>query len=208
MRTSLYVDGFNLYYGAVKGTTHKWLDLKAAFSAILPDPHRIIAIKYFTAGVSGKLDPRQPIRQQTYWRALVRWIPELEIFKGTFLTHAVSLPLVEPVGVRRVEKVLKTEEKGSDVSLAVHLLNDAWLDAYDCAVVVSNDSDLAEAMRLVRTHHPGKRLGLIFPRESGHPSRELVKHAHFVKHLGSTVLAASQLPSAIPGTNIRKPAGW
>ncbi len=189
MRTSLYVDGFNLYYGAVKGTPHKWLDLKAAFTAILPDPHRIIAIKYFTAGVSGKLDPRQPIRQQTYWRA-------------------VSLPLVEPVGVRRVEKVLKTEEKGSDVSLAVHLLNDAWLDAYDCPVVVSNDSDLAEAMHLVRTHHPGKRLGLIFPRESGHPSRELVKHAHFVKHLGSTVLAASQMPSAIPGTTIRKPAGW
>ena len=78
----------------VKGTPHKWLDLRAAFGAILPKPHRIVAIKYFTAGVSGKLDPRQ------------------------------------------------------------------------------------------------------------------VKHAHFVKHLGSTVLAASQLPSAIPGTNIRKPARW
>lgn len=39
--------------------------------------------------------------------------------------------------------IIKTEEKGSDVNLAVHLLNDGWLDAYDCAVVVSNDSDLA-----------------------------------------------------------------
>ena len=37
----------------------------------------------------------------------------------------------------------KTEEKGSAVNLAVHLLNDGWLDAYDCAVVISNDSDLA-----------------------------------------------------------------
>lgn len=46
--------------------------------------------------------------------------------------------------------IIKTEEKGSDVNLAVHLLNDGWLDAYDCAVVVSNDSDLAEAMRLVK----------------------------------------------------------
>ena len=58
MRTSVYVDGFNLYYGAVKGTPYKWLD------------HRILTIKYFTAGVSGKLDPRPPIRQQTYWRAI------------------------------------------------------------------------------------------------------------------------------------------
>jgi uncharacterized LabA/DUF88 family protein len=60
--------------------------------------------------------------------------------------------------------VIKTEEKGSDVNLAVHLLNDGWLDAYDCAVVVSNDSDIAEAMRLVRHHH-GKRIGLITPRK-------------------------------------------
>ena len=45
---------------------------------------------------------------------------------------------------RQFVEVIKTEEKGSDVNLAVHLLNDAWLDRYECAVVVSNDSDLAE----------------------------------------------------------------
>jgi hypothetical protein len=45
--------------------------------------------------------------------------------------------------------------------LAVHLLNDAWLNEYDCAIVVSNDSDLAESMRFVREEHHkmiGKRL--------------------------------------------------
>ena len=52
--------------------------------------------------------------------------------------------------------VIKTEEKGSDVNLAVHLLNDAWLNKYECAVIVSNDSDMAEAMRLVKAHHPQK----------------------------------------------------
>jgi len=111
-------------------------------------------------------------------------------------------------------RILKTEEKGSDVNLAVHLLNDAWRDVYDCAVVVSNDSDLAESMRLVRLHHPAKVIGLIFPRQGGagarhaHPSRELARHAHFVKHLGRTVLAACQMPSPIPGTTIHKPPGW
>ena len=29
MRTVVYVDGFNLYYGALKGTSWKWLDLVA-----------------------------------------------------------------------------------------------------------------------------------------------------------------------------------
>jgi uncharacterized LabA/DUF88 family protein len=50
-------------------------------------------------------------------------------------------------------EVWKNEEKGSDVNLALHLLNDAWQDAFDCAVVVSNDSDLAEALRMVKAIH-------------------------------------------------------
>jgi len=86
-----------------------------------------------------------------------------------------------------------------------------WLDSYDCALIVSNDSDLAEAMRLIKAHHPQKRLGLVFPGEKGkgrYPSRELVTHSDFVKHLGHTLLASCQLPDPIPGTSIRKPATW
>ena len=29
MNTYVYVDGFNLYYGAVKGTPYKWLNINA-----------------------------------------------------------------------------------------------------------------------------------------------------------------------------------
>lgn len=210
MRTSIYIDGFNLYYGAVKGTPYKWLDFHAAFTMLLQPHHRITAINYFTAQVSGKRDPQQPVRQQTYWRALQAGTPTFQLFKGSFLTHEVSAPLAQPLPGQRYAKVLKTEEKGSDVNLAVHLLNDAWLDAYDCALIVSNDSDLAESMRLVRARHPSKRLGLIFPRRDsgGHPSRELSQHAHFVLRLGERVLAACQLPNPIPGTRIHKPVAW
>lgn len=215
MRTTIYIDGFNLYYRAVRGTRYKWLDLKRACEQLLNPHHRILAIKYYTAPVSGKRDPQQPVRQQTYLRALLAMTPELAVFRGHFLTHEVSAPLAHPVAGRApTVRVLKTEEKGSDVNLAVHLVNDAWLDAFDCAVIVSNDSDLAEAMRLVRRHHPAKKIGLVFPRPGGaagrfvHPSRELTQHANFVKHLGPAVLAACQLPDPIPGTTIRKPATW
>jgi hypothetical protein len=54
------------------------------------------------------------------------------------------------------------------VNLALKLLNDAWQDAYDCAVVVSNDSDLVEALHLVNTQHP-KIIGLVTP---GAPMRK------------------------------------
>jgi uncharacterized LabA/DUF88 family protein len=210
MRTSIYIDGFNLYYGAVKGTPYKWLDFKAAFGLLLQPHHQITAINYFTAQVSGKRDPQQPVRQQTYWRALQASTPEFHLVKGSFLTHTVTAPLAQPNGGQRFAQVLKTEEKGSDVNLAVHLVNDAWLDTYDCALIVSNDSDLAEAMKLVRQDHSGKRLGLVFPRREtgGYPSRELSQHAHFVLRLGERVLAASQLPDRIPGTTIHKPATW
>ena len=80
-------------------------------------------------------------------RALRRYRPEVEVYFGHFLSHKVRAPLAQPAGDQRTVEVIRTEEKGSDVNLAVHLINDGWLDAYDCAVVVSNDSDIAEAMR-------------------------------------------------------------
>ena len=115
-------------------------------------------------------------------------------------------PLAEPIGNRRTVEVIRTEEKGSDVNLAVHVLNDGWLDAYDCAVVVSNDSDIAEGMRLVR-QHCGKRIGLVTP-GTGRPSRQLMAHADFARHIRPNALRGSQLPDPIPGTNIRKPPRW
>jgi uncharacterized LabA/DUF88 family protein len=92
------------------------------------------------------------------------------------------------------------------VNLAVHLLNDAWLDEYDCAVVVSNDSDLAESMCLVKSR--GKMLGLITPGKR-RTSRQLKSYATFIKSIRTgTVLGASQLPNPIPGTRIHKPTLW
>ena len=58
---------------------------------------------------------------------------------------------------------------------------ESWLDAYDCAVIVSNDSDLADSLRLVKEQHK-KLIGLITP---GAPlrktSRQLAKYADFIK---------------------------
>jgi uncharacterized LabA/DUF88 family protein len=204
-RTYVYVDGFNLYYGCLKNSPYKWLDLKQLFVHLLKLNHEILRIKYFTAMVSSPPnDPQKAARQEVYLRALRAYIPEIEIYLGHFLSKPVRAPLTNPTGRQRYAEVIRTEEKGSDVNLAVHLLNDAWLDEFDCAVVASNDSDLAESMRLVKSR--GKILGLITPGKR-RTSRQLRSYATFVKSIRSGgVLEASQLPDPIPGTRLHKPA--
>lgn len=207
-RTNIYIDGFNLYYGCLKDTPYKWLDLKALFTLLLDkSQHEIKKIKYFTARVSSyNGDDRSHLRQKYYLQAIEQYLPELEIYYGHFLTHPVIAKVVSPPP--NFIKIYKTEEKGSDVNLALHLLNDAWLDDFDCAILVSNDSDLAESLRLVKQHN--KNIGLIFPNRDAarRPSRELSKYADFIKKIRVSHLERALLPTNIPGTKIFKPAEW
>jgi len=110
-RTIVYIDGFNFYYGAVKGTPHKWLDFEALCRRLLRRDH-IIKIRYFTARVAAQADDLQrPARQATYLRALAT-LSLVEIHFGHFVTRAVRLPLATPPAHgRRTVEVLRTEER-------------------------------------------------------------------------------------------------
>lgn len=91
-----------------------------------------------------------PARQAAYLRAL-RTLPNVTIHLGHFLTSEVSMPLVQaPATGPKTVKVIKTEEKGSDVNLATYLIIDAMRGDCDAAAVVSNDSDLCEPIRIVQ----------------------------------------------------------
>ncbi len=207
MDTFIYVDGFNLYYGAVKDTPYKWLDISKLCNLLLPKSN-IVKIKYFTARISSRPDdPSKPTRQQIYLRAL-ETIPNLEIIFGSFLTKNVSLPLATSTPQKmRFATVIRTEEKGSDVNLAVHMVDDGYKGLYDSAVMITNDSDLVEAIRIVR-NELGKSVGILNPQK--YPSKILIRHASFIKQIRSGVLQASQFPLTISdkkGTFI-KPKSW
>lgn len=203
MRTAIYIDGFNLYYGAIKGTPYKWLDLRLLCENILKPHHKIVSIVYCTAKMrSTPTDPDAPARQATYLKALRTHIPEINIVYGHFLKKEQRYRPVDSRLGPWVD-VVRMEEKGSDVNLAVHLVNDARTDGFDCAVVVSNDSDLAEAMRIVKDEC-GKQVGLFTPTRL-RTSKHLTRHSHFQRTIRKGNLARSQLPSPIPGTQITRP---
>ncbi len=203
----MYVDGFNLYYGALRGTPYKWLDINDLCRRLLPR-HRIALIKYFTARVSARPgDPAQPTRQQTYLRAL-RSLPNLEIVFGHFLSRECFMPLADcPPGAQRYVKVIKTQEKGSDVNIATHLLRDGFRDQYEAAVLVTNDSDLVEPVRIV-TRELKRVLGILNPHRRA--SRVLAREASFVRSIRKGVLRASQFPAELRDAHgvIRKPDRW
>jgi NYN domain len=108
-------------------------------------------------------------------------------------------------------RVIKTEEKGSDVNLATYLLVDAFRGAYDQAVVISNDSDLAEPIRFVQTEL-GRPVGLINPHPPHRRSRKLLSlDPQFFKQIRRPVLAKSQFAEVLTdaaGRRIRKPREW
>lgn len=103
---------------------------------------------------------------------------------------------------------MKTEEKGSDVNLAAHLLMDAFEDRFDVAVIVSNDSDLKEPIRLVRDRF-GKKIVLLGPKSS-RISGALRPVADFIRQFGPNALARAQFAVRLTDANgtFHKPTRW
>ncbi|HVY78354.1 MAG TPA: NYN domain-containing protein [Solirubrobacterales bacterium] len=207
MKTNFYVDAFNLYYGSLRGTPHKWLDLAALFGRVFPR-NEIHRIRYFTARVDRRPPHfQQHQQQQAYLRALDT-IPNLSIHYGQFRTRPVQMRLANPrrVGPKTV-RVLKTEEKGSDVNLASYLLLDAFREDCEVAVVVSNDADLKTPIDLA-INELGVRVGVLNP----HPPerRSLDLRPTFFKQLRRGPIEASQFDAVLRDDRgeIRKPKTW
>ncbi|MHB1568659.1 MAG: NYN domain-containing protein [Solirubrobacteraceae bacterium] len=207
MKTNVYIDGFNLYYGAVKGTAHKWLDLGTLCARLFPK-NEINRIRYFTALVDARPpDLDQPVRQQTYLRAL-HTTPNLSVHLGSFRTRPVRMTLVHPPrrGPKTAE-VWKTEEKGSDVNLASYLLLDAFRSDCEVAIVCSNDADLKEPIAIVK-NDLGVKVGVVNPHPPTRRSRDL--QPTFFKQLRAGPVAASQFPTVMKDEHgqFRKPTAW
>lgn len=210
MVTNVYVDGFNLFYGALKGTPYKWLDLGALCARLFPQDE-IQRIRYFTARVTARpTDVQLPVRQDAYLRALAT-VPGLTIHEGEFKVSYPMMPRYDP-GAPGVPagfvQVIKTAEKGSDVNLATYAMLDACRQDCQAIAVITNDSDLSEPLRIIRAEL-GLVVGVVNPHPARRRSRALT--ASFFKQLRVSALRQCQFPAEVTdgaGRVIRKPDGW
>lgn len=215
MKTIVYIDAFNLYYGALKHSSYRWLNLQKLMSNLYASC-QITGIKYFTARVNALPgNPDQPLRQQLYFRAL-RTLRSVSIIEGHYLSHKKRMPLANPPkkGAKTAE-VIFTEEKGSDVNLATHLLFDGFEHSYDHAIVVSADSDLATPIEMVQkklrkpvtVQIPQLIKGNRKPRRSAKLQQVA---SHYRSGIRSGVLAASQFPNTLTDSigTFTKPKLW
>lgn len=221
MKANIYIDGFNLYYRALKYQPYKfkWLDISKLCASLIPG-HDINRIRYFTARVKDTVkDPTMSSRQQTYIRAL-ETIPNLSVKYGLFKNKDKWRPLVAPIpGLPKIVHIKDREEKGSDVNLASHLLVDGFQGDFDFAVVISNDTDFIEPIRLVR-EILGKEVWVVNPspppaikgqRDRNTMHRELRKVASQQRRIYVATLKKCQFPNSLidaEGRTITKPASW
>ena len=206
VRSIVYVDGFNLYYGMVRDTPWKWLDLQRYFELLRPDDD-IRQIRYFTSEVRGPALERQAV----YLRALAT-LPKVAVHLGRFKQKTLTCRVADCAfrGVRRYQGL---EEKETDVALSVALIDDAYRDQADRFIIVSGDSDLLLALRLVRERFADKRILVYVPARTGTRraiANETRRAADDSRTLPSEPLRRAQLPPIIrTGAGvIEKPESW
>ena len=235
LRTRIYIDGYNFYYGCLRGTPHKWLDLLPLFenhilpsallkdgdghirqSALLPSP----SIKFFTAKIIESVArSTDSVSSQARYHTALRKLHDgrIELIEGYYAVNKMKVKVVDadepnrPPRECKEVQAWKVEEKQSDVNLALQVYHDAITGQIDHAVIVTNDTDIAPALAMIRAHTQ-VLMGVVVPTtdHTRPPNTDLVKLAHWTRrHINSSELAACQLPRVIPGKRPTiKPDSW
>lgn len=225
MKTNVYVDGFNLYYGCLHNTPYKWLDIVALSATIIHIQHSDAALSkvhYFTSNVPARFSRTGILagqNQAQYIGALKTLHPTIQIHEGRIeprLTNMIANG--DPLDLNAKISGWHLEEKETDVKIAIQCYSDAMHDpALQQIVVMSNDSDLAPALAKIREDRPEIRVGMIFPRRanSHRKSGRLEGESHWTRHhILEEELADHQLPGKVSGNvgrrtkTFRKPDSW
>ncbi len=221
MKTSVYIDGLNLYYGCFKvgryGTSRcpaadKWLDPKLLAEVLSNPDGSIHQVHYFTAHIHrSKRDPGQSLRQETYLRAL-RTVEGLFIHYGSHVPVERKGMIIDPdpatLGVWHDQLVTigTFEEKGSDVNLATRLLDDSYEGEIEWAIIVSNDTDLIAPIESARRRI---RVSVVSPQRT--VAKHLKRAAETATILDVSILESCRLPIPVTdaqGRPIYPPKSW
>lgn len=195
-----YIDGFNLYFGIrEKGRRHLWLDLERLVQSLLKPHQQLVAVRYFTARVRN--DPPAEQRQQTYLNALAAHSSMLDIRQGRFQQKSKTCYSCR-------SSWYEYEEKETDVSLSVSLLEDGVNRLYDTALIVSADGDMSPAIRALRRLVPGVRIIAALP--PNRRSFRLKEVCDATIPIGMAKVRQAQLPNTVKAGShaLLRPPHW
>lgn len=198
-RVYAFVDGFNLYHSIddLKTSSHlKWLDIEKLIKSSLNSTEKLEKVFYFTALTEWNREKRA--KHKIYIQALEKG--SVEVIYGRFSkTQKRTL---------EGKQVTVTEEKETDVNIAINMIKYAYRDEYDQAVLITADSDQVPTIKIV-TNDFEKELRLLIP--YNRKADELKKNSTFYQSINIKLMEASQLPSRINienGREIRRPDDW
>ncbi|MBB1604428.1 acetyltransferase [Variovorax sp. UMC13] len=224
------MDGYNLYYGRLRGTAFKLLDLPLLFDRLLAiqDPlATLVAVKFFSATALGNFASHGQLSvesQDSYHRALAARHPDrFSIKLGTHSMDRNGSWMPAFVDGQRFDRKVQTrvwriEEKKTDVNLAMSMYRDICKGLYGQVVLCSNDSDAEPVLEALREDFPELVIGIVTPVKpptgeaaSRRHSASLARHAHWTRrYILDEELAGAQLPPVVPTKKkpIRKPTHW
>lgn len=226
----VYLDGYNFYYGCLRNTSYKWLDLMQLFKGILyiQDPEiNIVKLNYFTSPALARY-ARQGVAsekaQAAYHNALKRLYKpnKFEIILGSHELTAVSLPKATKGSVidkNVTERVWRSVEKKTDIQIAIEMYSDVAHSRCDLIILCTNDSDMEPALKKIRADFPTMEVGFIAAvptptngtPEGRQANKSLKELATWTRHsISAAELAAAQMNSEINTKKgiVKKPDHW
>ncbi len=198
-RAAFYFDGFNLYHAidALHQPRLKWVSLDALGKLLVPSrDEEIRSTVYFTAYLTHR--PEKLVRHRAYVRALEA--TGVECVLGRFKYGEIRC--------RNCRARWRSyEEKETDVHIGIRIVRDAFRDVFDVCYLVSADTDLAPAIRMLKREFPGKEFVSVATPRRPHAS-EFVRLADRTLKITDYALSRCLLPAEITGSDgrvIRRP---
>lgn len=201
-RVSIYVDGFNFYFGlkSRKWKKYYWLDIVPFFESFIKPHQALVEVTYFSATPleKGKYD-----RQDLFFSAN-KLNPKFKLELGRYLPKTKRCRTCGAT-------YITYEEKETDVKIATKMISDVVNDVCDISILVSADSDLVPPIEFIRSYKPTQKVFVYFP--PNRYSSNLNSIANNIKKLetNTAFFENNMLPNTITLPNgyvIKRPAKW
>ena len=209
-RVIFFIDGFNLYHSTISiqnatGLCLKWLNIDSLCRSYIPALGKDVslgAINFFSAipDYLSLSNPDKIIRHKLYIQCLEA--SGVNVILGRFKEKEVYCNKCK-------SNLIKHEEKETDVSIAIKIVEAFALNQCDIVAIITGDTDLTPVIRSVKKLFPGKEAIFIFPydRENREIAKLLpksfsIKKKSYIKHQFPNPFTLSN------GKQISKPLTW